>query len=602
MIQPKSILYSYRVILRIVWKASPKLFSLQLGLSLLQGFLPICLLYLTEKLIDTLSVPGGNFFGDTFFNRVTMLASLMALCVGLEYYFRNLAQICSEHLNFFVTNYVSNQIHRKSLALDLSYFENPKYLDTLHLTQKESAPRIVPSIQAILDSIRLGFSLLGVLVLLAKISWLIPLLLIFLSLPFLLAKFAFSKAKYTEQKEKTRLERKGWYFDRVLTSLEYFKETRIFHTGPAFENKFNSTQSELRQEAIRIQKKFLGLESLTYFFSVIAVFGLFLFLVHQTGHGKFSLGALVLGLGALQRGQSFLTGFFQSLSHISEHGLYINSFFEFMNLSPRVESPEEEVDLPLNPTVGIEFKGVFFTYPGSAVPTIHGMSFHISPHSHSVILGLNGSGKSTLIKLLCRFYDPQQGQICYGGIDIRNFNLEKWRAHLGVLFQDYNKYHDSLWGNLTHREKRESDLSQIHTALQVSQLVKEVENFSMGLETLLGKDLEESEELSEGQWQKIALARALYKNPKILILDEPSSHLDVLAEQGFFRDLKIAKAKGNLNYQFLIWVSHHWRDVSFADKILVLERGRCIEQGSPQELANNPTSYYQSILRQTTLT
>jgi ATP-binding cassette subfamily B protein len=314
--------------------------------------------------------------------------------------------------------------------------------------------------------------------------------------------------------------------------------------------------------------------------AIIALFGSFAFIAIEALNGVITIGALVMYFMAFQIGLGFIQGILHAMAGLYEDNLFLTNFYQFLDLEPSIRSPLHPVSVPGPSPLKIEFQDIHFSYAGGAKNVICGVNLTINPGEIIALAGENGSGKTTLVKLLCRLYDPNGGVITANGIDIRAFDLVAWRREISVVFQDYVHYYlpagENIWiGDI----EKERDLALIESAAQLSGVDPVIRRLPDGYHTHLGHWFYGGQELSEGEWQKIALARAFFRNSGIVVLDEPTSSLDPLAEAELF-----SKFRSLLAGRSAVLISHRLSTIQMADRIYVLDKGQVIEQGNHEEL------------------
>jgi ATP-binding cassette subfamily B protein len=321
--------------------------------------------------------------------------------------------------------------------------------------------------------------------------------------------------------------------------------------------------------------------------ATLAVIVSYAFIAYQTALGVITLGGLVMYYQAFQRGQGFLQDIISSLTDLYENNLFVSSLFEFLDQQPRITSPASPRPVPKPMRSGITFENVGFQYPASPRKAINKVSFTIRPGEVVALVGANGAGKTTLIKLLCRLYDPDEGRITIDGIDLREFDVTALRREISVIFQDYIHYHttarENVWfGNI----ETPPDQQAINAAAQLAGIDEKLSGLKSGYDTVLGKWFEDGEELSIGEWQKVALARAFMRNAQLIVLDEPTSAMDAEAEYEIF-----SRFKSLISGKSAILISHRLSTVKMADRIYVVEHGTILESGTHDELMSQGARY-----------
>jgi ATP-binding cassette subfamily B protein len=311
-----------------------------------------------------------------------------------------------------------------------------------------------------------------------------------------------------------------------------------------------------------------------------AVFAALGFLTVEAVRGSVTLGSLVMYYQGFQSGMRFLQGVLQSLAGLYEDNLFLTNYHEFMDLTPRIRRSDSPRPIPEPIVRGIDFKDVSFTYPSSGKRVLQGVNLNLAPGQVIALVGANGSGKTTLVKLLCRLYDPEEGRIAVEDVDLREIDPLEWRRRLSVVFQDYVRYalsaRDNIWfGNVALDPSHE----RVEQAARRAGANRVIESLPLGYETTLGFWFRKGQELSGGEWQKVALARAFMRDAQVVVLDEPTSSLDPLAEAEVFRHFReLVRGRS------AILISHRFSTVQLADHIYVLDGGRILEHGSHREL------------------
>jgi ATP-binding cassette subfamily B protein len=416
--------------------------------------------------------------------------------------------------------------------------------------------------------------------LLVWFHWGLALVLLLSTLPGVFVRLRYTGKMYHWKRKRTSTERHSMYLEFILTNSGYAKEIRLFNLGKLFSHRFNKLRQQLYQESLVISTKQAFENLMTQVSSTFAVYGSYAFIAYQTVQGIFTLGDLVMYYQAFQRGQQALRGLWNSLSNLYEDNLFLFNLYEFLDLTPKIREPSHPQPIPRLKQKGIQLNHVSFQYPNSKRKGLEDITLTIQPGEVIALVGENGAGKTTLIKLLCRLYDPTAGRITFEGIDLRDLTTTDFHRQISVVFQDYAKYQmtarENIWlGNI------DLDLnnSQIETAAKKSGADEVITRLPKAYDTQLGNWFEQGEELSIGQWQKIALARAFLRDAQLIVLDEPTSALDAQAEAEVFE-----KFRQLLQGQTAILISHRLSTVKMADCIYLLEQGQIVERGSHEEL------------------
>jgi len=479
-------------------------------------------------------------------------------------------------------NHVNTMILEKAATLELRHFEDADTYDKMQNARREASVR---PLSLVLELASLGQQLLILIsyaALLARLSWWSTLVIVAASLPAFFAEARFSGESFRLNSWRAPEGRRQNYLEWILTRDSHVKEVKIFGLAPLvlgrYRALFDKFYSEDRRLALRKSAAGLLLGAL----SLLAFYASYLFMADRAARARITLGDLTLYLAAFRQGQAAIQSALASIGSLYEDGLFVSNLFSYLDIPTAGELPRAR---PSSAAKGrsqlIEFREVAFRYPGSDREALHGVNLRIEPGEKLALVGDNGAGKSTLIKLLLRLYDPTQGAILYGGVDLRDFDPRDLRDRIGVLFQDYVKYQFTALENVGLGEVRAiSDRPRIDAAVDRAGARTVVDELPQKLDTMLGGWFEEGHELSGGQWQKIALARAFMRDrAELLVLDEPTASLDAEAEHDLFLRLKALAADRSA-----ILISHRFSTVRTADRIAVLQGGRIAELGGHEAL------------------
>ncbi len=572
-------------ILRLVWSTSARLTVLLGLLSLAQGFLPAISVTITALVIDSVVhaisihsvnpiwLPIGLQLG------ITLLSSLLS----------TLSNIVQQLLQEQVSNRVQFDILKKANTLDLSFFENPEFYDKMRQASNQSSYQPVSMISQTFDMVRTIVTLVSLIFLLLHLAWWLAIVALIVPIPAFFSSTRYGWRGYQLMRRQSTERRVMAYFVSLMTTDTYNKEIKLFNLGDFFTKKFWDLAVQLyKQDKVLLIRRYLtnfGWSSLTG----IANSGIYLYVALQAVIGRITLGGLTLYTQtAVQVGQSF-QGLLNGISSTYENTLYVNNLFEFLEYQPKIVSPPDPV--PVDPPrevkgLDIEFRDVTFTYPGKDPETqaaLRHVSFTIRAGEAIAVVGRNGAGKTTLVKLLTRLYEPDQGEILIGGRNIKAYDLKELREQIGVIFQDYVNYYMTARENIgVGRVDKIENRELVARAASKSGADAVIERLPQGYETMLGrwfKDIKDSAQLSGGEWQKIALARAFIRDARVLVLDEPTSSLDAQAEYEVFKHFRVL-TEGKT----AIFISHRFSTVRLADRIFVIEHGSISESGSHSEL------------------
>jgi ATP-binding cassette subfamily B protein len=430
-------------------------------------------------------------------------------------------------------------------------------------------------------------------VVLSTLQWTLALLLIVVNIPGIWLRLHYADILYNFKRNQTPEARKAAYFNWLLTGDRPARELRLFGLGNYFTSLFRESFHKQKEEELTILKKRTTIEVVSGLFKAAAIFISLVYIAGKTIKGELSLGSMAMFLLAFRQGMVYLKDLFGSLAGLYEDSLFIGDIFEYLNLPENITA-RKPVYKPSELKTGIIVDNLSFSYPGNNSPTLKNVSFEIKKGEIIGLAGANGAGKTTLIRLLCRLYDPDAGMIKYDGHDIKNIDPDEYRKLYSVIFQDYMLYNISAGENIRLGNiGKVMDNAGIITAAKMSEVHEMINSLPKGYNTIIGNLFEESRELSWGEWQKIALARALYRDAPVLILDEPSSALDAETEYEIFSRFR-EMVKGHT----AILISHRLSNITLADRIIVLDKGMVAGNGTHDELMKNNVIYYNMYTKQ----
>ena len=525
--------------------------------------------------------------GSGQFDRVGALIAVQAGIVVATFALRAGRGAVSAILGDLFTNRTNLMILEKSETLDISYFENAAFYDRLENAQQEAREGPMQIVAESFAVVQNAITLVTLIAVLYTIAWWIVLVVIVTTLPALLVEVKYSRERFRLQTWRSPEVRRLGYFRWLITNDDYIKELRIYDLGRHLIEIYRKTFGKFFVENRGLTLRSARATALLQFLGAVASGGVFAYVAYQVVLGALRIGALGTYYIAYQQTVEATNQLLQGITRIYERGLFVNNFFEFLEFRPLVQAGSEGRKLPRPIVQGIEFRDVHFTYPGTETPVLEGVSFKIVPGQAVAVVGANGAGKTTLVKLISRFYERNAGEILIDGVDIRDYDLHDLRTQIGVIFQDYGRYQETAatnvgYGSLPHM----ADKERIERAADRSGAHEVISGLPDGYDTQLGRWFRGGVNLSIGQWQKIALARGFMRDAQLLILDEPTSSLDVQSEHDVFerfRELTTGK--------MAILISHRFTTVRMADEILVIDSGKIIERGSHDDLVQRGGHY-----------
>ncbi len=566
--------------MRLVWSIAPGWTLASIALAVVQGVLPLASLYMIQYIVDgvTEGVTAANK-GAAFTEVVWLvaIAGLIGLAAALA---RSVAMLVTEAQGQVITDHISDLIHAKSIAVDLEYYENSKYYDVLHRAQQEAPYRPARIVNDLMMVGQSAITVAGVIGIVFTIHWLVGLIVVAAAVPSAYVRFRYSGRMYQWQRRSTVEDRRSWYLHWLLTDGTYAKELRLFQLGDTFREWYHALRDVLRGQRLAIARRRALADLGSQAIATLAIFGTFAYIAWRTIEGAISLGAMMKYYQAFNTGLSSLQSVLGGVAGLYEDNLFLTYYHDFMQLEPRVVDPPSPRPLPRPMRDGIVFEGVDFHYPDTERTALADVDLRIKPGEVTALVGPNGSGKTTLVKLLCRLYDPQEGRVTYDGVDLRDLSTVELRRAISVIFQDFAKYQltarQNVWtGNVLLDEQD----AAIERAAREAGAHEVIEGLRAGYATMLGKWFEEGEEISIGEWQKVALARAFVRDADVLVFDEPTSALDPVSEWKIFEHIR-SLAKGRA----VVLISHRFSTVRNADRIHILDEGRVVESGTHGEL------------------
>lgn len=576
--------------LRLIWRSAPGWATANTILSVIRSFLPLLLLWLLKNVIDqvTAAASGNDPSIDTILIPVIALVVVWFLDEALS----DISNYVRKKQSMKFEDYMYGLLHSKSTRLDLINFENPEYFDTLSRATGEATWRPNNILNNLVSISQALLSLMLIAGLIFTLNWLPAVLLIVANVPGIWLRLHFADVLYDFHRDQTPEARKTAYFNWLLTGDRPSREIRLFGLGGYFRGLFRKSFLKQKEEELTILKKRTSIELISDLFKAAALLVTILYIADKTITGGISLGEMAMFLVAFRQGMVYMKELFGSLASLYEDGLFIGDTFEFLNLEEKIVA-RNPVSEPMQLEKSIFADKLSFTYPGNDAKAIDNLSFELKKGEVLAIVGANGAGKSTLARLLCRLYDPDSGSLRYDDTDVRHFDPEEYRKHFSVIFQDFMLYNLTAGENIRLGNTENHDENLIKESAANSGVDDLLMGLPSGYDTLIGNLFEESRELSWGEWQKIALARALFRHASVLILDEPSSSLDPDTEYEIFsRFRKIVKGRTS------VLISHRFTNVSLADRIMVMDKGRVSEYGTHEELMDKRGAYYSMYTRQ----
>jgi ATP-binding cassette subfamily B protein len=570
---------------RLVWRASPRMTLANASLRIMRSALPLAILYVGKLIIDQV-VLLSRTHGMTAQSHLWRLVVLEFLLAIASDALGRAISLLDSLLGDLFSNYSSVQIMTHAATLDLDQFEDSVFYDKLERARQQTTGRTVLLSQVlsqIQDLITMAFLAGGLVVF---NPWLIALLLVAV-VPAFLGESHFNDLGYALTRGQTPRRRELDYIRYVGASDETAKEVKMFDLSGFFIDRFKkiSAQFYVDNKKLTLRRTSWG----TGFALVgsIGYYTAYAVILFQTITGHLSLGDLTFLAGSFRQTRSLLEGILSRFTSVSQGAIYLSDFFEFFDIEPRIQLAQNPRTFPNPIQHGFTFEDVGYQYVHSSYWAIRHLNFTLHVGEKLALVGENGAGKTTLVKLLARLYDPTEGRILLDGSDLKEYDLQELRTQIGIIFQDYLRYQMTIAQNIAAGNIDQKDNQElIISSAKKSMADKLTEKYSDGYSQMLGKRFSQGVDLSGGEWQKIALARAYMRDAQLLILDEPTAALDARAEFGVFqRFAELTKGKS------AVLISHRFSTVRMADRILVLEKGQLTELGSHEELLEKGGQY-----------
>jgi ATP-binding cassette subfamily B protein len=570
--------------LQLIWSVARKWTVLAVIFIVIESLLFFGTIYLLKLLIDSVArASAGKGSEQEVINLV-----IIATAVGVLYIvIKAISSYITEVQAARVSEYIDDKIHARAIELDLSFYESPDYFDILKRAKDDGAEKASSIVTSIIDICKNILSLAAIGSVLITIDWiLLPLLAVFV-LPTLLVRIKFADKLNVWRIKHTPLERKSSYLSSLITADTSAKEIRGFGLGSYLRSQYLNLRLDLLSERLKLSKKRNINEAISNALATIAFFSCIAYITLGAMRGTTSIGDISLFLVIFPQSFSVMQNLSSGISSLYHNNIFVKSIFELFDLKANLKEPGKPLPIPDNENVSLEIKGLTFQYPHSERPTLNNISLKIPAGKIIAVVGLNGAGKTTLIKLLSRLYDPGEGQITMGGVDIRQFEIAEYRKQVSAVFQDFVRYNVTVSDNIRFgdigRERPESEIIQAAKNSGAHDFVKK---FPQGYNTMMGRIFEDGREVSIGQWQKLAIARSFYSPARFLILDEATSALDAMAEKELFDSFR-----ERIGFRSALIISHRLSAVKHADYIYVLSGGEIKQAGTHEELISMQGDY-----------
>ena len=575
-------LHQIRLIFNYIWKSSPLLTLLNAFMVMVRGILPLLLLYLVKLSVDELQQVMTMPDGEANFTGLLIILILAGIIFLINSMTASLASLVREKQAFAISDFFDKIIHDKTTSLRYGFFEYPKYQNIFYRALNEVSSRPSRIYYGILGIIQNTVTLLVTGGILLTVHWSVPCILLLMTIPIAGIRLSHAIKLFRFKRENTALERKVNYYNRLLTAPEFAKELRIFDLGGFFRKRYGALKNSWRQAQYKMLVGKTKQETIVQVLAAAAFFAFYGLIALKAYNKAISIGDVVLYFLVMQRGYSYLQELLSRLTGLYEDSLFLDNLFEFLKLEDDKQNipPNEGLFFPKPIKKGIFFNNVGFHYPSNEKWVLQNLDFNIKVGETIALVGINGAGKTTLVKLLCGLYKPVEGEILIDDTPLGQIKNSEMVSNVSVIFQDFTLYNvtarENIWfGNV----RNEEDDSEIKVAAQKAGIDEIIEGFANKYDTTLGFLFEGSEQMSPGQWQRLALARSFFNNSQIIILDEPTSALDSFSEARLLKYIRSITSE-----RTSLIISHRLSTVKMADRIIILDGHRIAETGTYDEL------------------
>ena len=574
--------------LELVWSTSRALTIALAALTLIGGLLPAGIAWVGAHIVDAVVAAATQVRagGAAHLTPVFWLVALEGLLVTAMAAAQRGISFCQSLLRAQLGQRVNEMILEKALTLDLVHFEDSEFYDKLTRARREASSRPLSLVNRTFGLAQNLIALTSFAALLISFSPWAMLILLLAGLPSFIAETKFSGDAFTLFRWRSPETRMQLYLETVLAREDSAKEVRLFGLGPLLLERYRSIFHKLykadRALTLRRDSWGLGLGLI----GTLTLYGAYAWIAFTTVMGRITLGQMTMYFMVFRQGQSAVSAILSAIGGMYEDNLYLSTLYEYLETPTRLPSGTALVGT--DPADGIRFEHVTFTYPGTTTPALHDINLHIRAGESLALVGQNGSDETTLIKLLTRLYAPDSGRILLDGVDLIDWDETTLRRRIGVIFQDFARYQMRVGENIGAGDVHHfEDEARWREASEKGMADEFIESLPAGYNTQLGKWFNDGRELSGGQWQKIALARAFMRSQAdILVLDEPTAAMDAEAEATIFEHFRALSKK-----RIVILISHRFSTVRMADQIVVIKDGRIIERGNHAQLVQQDGHY-----------
>jgi ATP-binding cassette, subfamily B, bacterial len=574
-----SALRNVPAVLKIMWESGPGVVIFGLVSRVFSSLLPVALLWITKLIIDRIvhAVSSHQTVKPDFW---WLVAAEFSLAVLNSILIRTIDYSDSLLADKY-TRYVSIRVMNHAASLDLQAYEDPVFYDRLERARVQATDRLV-MIQAVGRLVQQAITTITLSVSIMLFSPWLMLLLIAGVVPAFLGESHFAFLGYEKNFRQTPVRRQLDYLRILGGSKEAAKELKLFGLRSFLRDRFTKLSDDIYEENVALSRRKLLAGSMLSTIGTMGYYSAYAFVIWRTVAGKLSIGSLTFLAGAIQQASSNIEQIFSTLAAIGDQALFLTDLLAFFEMKPTIGSKPNALPVPRPIRHGIEFRNVSFSYPGNSRLILDQINFTLHTGERLALIGENGQGKTTIVKLITRLYDPTGGEIRLDGVDLREYDLDDLHREIGVIFQDFMRYEMTARENIAvGRIEELNNLDLIKGAASKSMADQTIGRLSLGYDQMLGRRFEQGVDISGGEWQKVALARAYLRDAQLLILDEPTAALDARSEfEVFHRFSELTAGK------MALFISHRFSTVRSADRILVIENGKITEEGTHDQLAS----------------
>ncbi len=562
-------------LMRLVWESAHDVVGGDAASRIVAALIPLAMLGVSKRIFDVVQ---ARFSGHPLPPYFWWLVLAEFVLAGLGGMLGRLTGFLDALLADRFSRHVSIRVMDHASRLDLASYEDPVFYDKLERARVQATDRIamVQAIGNVFQQFIVSASLCWGIFLFSP--WLLGLLVASVT-PAFLGESYLAFEGYSLSLRQTPVRRQLDYLRLVGASKESAKELKLFGLSGFIINEFTRHSDRIYEENVALAKRRFWLGSLLSLLGTGGYYGAYAFVIYRTVEGALSLGTMMFLVGAIAGASQNIQNIFSTSSSIADQSLFLTDLVEFFKMRPTVRNPPRALPAPRLIRDGLRFERVSFVYPGRQRPVLERLDLHLSPGERVALVGANGEGKTTLVKLLTRLYDPTEGRILLDGVDLREYDLDSLHRQIGVIFQDFFRFEMTARQNIAVGCLDLCTPARVEQAARASRAHAVIERLPGGYEQLLGRRFVGGVDLSGGEWQKLALARAYLRDAQLLVLDEPTAALDAPSEYELFRHFADLCAG-----RMALLISHRFSTVRMADRILVLASGQVAEEGNHKQL------------------